>query len=360
MTWRQGVRSIVLVVIAAILASPAVAPTARLTAAAAPAAALQSGGSMRVVFVGDIAPATNETRGDDHATAEVTNKLNPDLICLNGDVQYVYGAREMFFSPVGFDGSWGRLHKPRIKCPAVGNHDVADPGPGAPGFRAYFTDALSNLPCRSEPNPCRPDLGYYIIDLPVSPGASQLGWYVVVIDSDCGRAGGGTGDTETPLCGNSDPMVQWMRDAIGRRAGTRKCGLVVDHHERWGTSFFADDPALNYPWQVGNHFRIELWESGHTHSTGRLGPMSWDGHLVNSGAGQRQLTSGAGGASLTPVRVNPPREGTRYRDNTKFGVNQLTLTSTPLPDGTMGGSWSTAFHYADGSVADQASAACWL
>jgi hypothetical protein len=86
--------------------------------------------------------------------------------------------------------------------------------------------------------------------------------------------------------------------------------------------------------------------------------MSPLGHL-SPGGGIRQITAGAGGRSLTPVRVNPAREGTRYRDNTKYGVNRLVLTSSTSPAGWQGGSWTSEFDYADGTVADQASAGCW-
>jgi hypothetical protein len=80
---------------------------------------------------------------------------------------------------------------------------------------------------------------------------------------------------------------------------------------------------------------------------------------LSPSGGIRQITAGAGGRSLTPVRVNPAREGTRYRDNTKYGVNRLTLTSSTSPAGWQGGTWTSEFDYTDGTVADRASAACW-
>ena len=90
----------------------------------------------------------------------------------------------MFHSAVGFDGNWGRF-KGLIR-PAEGNHDAADPGPGSPGFQEYFAGNLANLECSRLSPPSRPDLGYYDFDLP-------NGWYVLVLNSNCGRAPGATG-----------------------------------------------------------------------------------------------------------------------------------------------------------------------
>lgn len=316
----------------------------------------------RWAFVADISRPTNETEGFDEGTAELLVKLDPDGICVPGDVQYENGNRAMFESTVGFAGTYGRLVGDRLKCPAMGNHDVADPGPNAPGFSSFFASVLTGLPCEDDPIPCKPLEGYYGLDLDANRDGTA-DWYIIVINSNCQQAGGGTGDTQTPSCANDSPMVNWMRAYTAARHGGahsgRKCSIVVDHHERWGTLFFADNPALNYPWQVGNHFHWDVWESGHSHSTARMGAMTWDGHLSPTGSGQRQITSGAGGRSLSPVRLITPREGTRYRDNTRYGVELLTLTVTQDPAGWQGGAWSHVFYYSDGTTADAASAGCW-
>ena len=316
-------------------------------------AGLQAG-AIVVMSSGDISPPTNETRGDDYATSEIILAAQPDLVLTLGDNQYEFGSGAMFHSTLGFDGSWGRF-KGLIR-PAEGNHDAADPGPGSPGFQEYFAGNLANLECTRLSPPCRPDLGYYDFDL-------ANGWYVLVLNSNCGRAPGATGDVQTPACGPSSPQLTWLGFAQQRRHGGQtsgqKCSIVVWHHERWGTSFFADDPATHDFWLSLNHFHADIVLSGHTHSTARMGPMNPQGHLSTSGI--RQITAGAGGRSLTPVRVNPAREGTRYRDNTKYGVNRLVLTSSTSPAGWQGGTWTSEFDYVDGTVADNrnSSAGCW-
>jgi hypothetical protein len=343
---------VILVLVVAAGAGTGPAPT--------PAAA-QTTASFRVVMVGDISPPTNETKGDDHATAELIAKLDPDLVCLLGDVQYETGSGAMFNAPVGFDGSYGRLFRSKIRCVVQGNHDAADPGPGAPSLTAYFADAL-DLPCKADPTPCDPAAGYWVLDLDANRDG-RPDWYILGINSNCQRASGGTGDVQTPSCANDAPMLNWMRVATAARHGGttsgRKCSIVVDHHERWGSGFFADDPALNYPWQVGNHYHYDVWESGHTHSMARMGALTWDGHLSSTGSGQRQITSGAGGRSLTPFRVSPPREGTRERYNDKYGVQLLTLTVAQSPAGWVGGTWTSQFLFVDGTSTTPASAGCW-
>jgi hypothetical protein len=310
-------------------------------------------GDVVIMSSGDISPPTNETKGDDYATSEIILGAHPDLVLTLGDNQYEHGSGAMFHSAVGFEGSWGRFRG--LIRPAEGNHDAADAGPGSPGFQEYFADNLANLECTRLNPPCRPDQGYYDFDLP-------NGWYVLVLNSNCGRFDGHTGDVQTPACGQGSPQLAWLGFAQQRRHGGQtsgqKCSIAMWHHERWGTSFFADDPATHQFWLTLNHFHADIVLAGHTHSTARMGPMSPLGHLSPAG-GIRQITAGAGGRSLTPVRVNPPREGTRYRDNTKYGVNRLILTSSTSSAGWQGGNWTSEFDYTDGTVVDRASAGCW-
>jgi hypothetical protein len=179
--------------ILALVAVPAVRPAEPAAASLGPAyrdahLGLQTG-AVVVMSSGDISPPTNETKVDDHATSEIILAAHPDLVLTLGDNQYETGSGAMFHSAIGFDGSWGRI-KGLIR-PAEGNHDAADPGPGSPGFQEYFADNLANLECTRLNPPCRPDLGYYDFDLP-------NGWYVLVLNSNCGRAGGNTGGCPDP------------------------------------------------------------------------------------------------------------------------------------------------------------------
>jgi hypothetical protein len=313
-------------------------------------------GNVVVMSSGDISPEITDPKSDDFATSEIIVRAQPDLVLTLGDNQYFDGNRALFHSALGFDGSWGRV-KGLIR-PAEGNHDAADPGAGSPGFQDYFADNLANLECTRLNPPCRPDQGYYDFDLP-------NGWYVLVLNSNCRRSDGSTGDVETPACGRGSPQLAWLNFAQQRRHGGqhsgRKCSIAVWHHERWGTWFFADDPVTQELWLSLNRFHADLVLSGHTHSTARLGAMTPQGHLAPGGNGIRQISAGAGGKSLSPLRLNRPREGTRYRNGTRYGVNRLVLTSATSPAGWQTGSWISEFDYTDGTVGDNrnSTAGCW-
>jgi hypothetical protein len=350
-----GIARVTLGLLLAVAVAAAFTPVPASTSGAVAAAgrgpayrpALQAPGTVTLVFSGDISPPTNEFKGDDHATAQLVLAIGPDLICTAGDNQYETGSGAMFGSPVGFHGSWGKFHA-LIRCPAEGNHDAADGGAGSPGFQRYFASTLADLPCRQLSPPCRPDLGFYDLDLP-------NGWYVLVLNSNCGLPP----DPATPSCAAGSEQLAWLNFAQQRRHDRQRCSIAFWHHERWGTSFFADDDRTQQFWLSLNQFHADIVGSGHSHSTARMGPMTPSGSLAPLGAGIRQITAGAGGRSLTPHRVNPPRTGTRYRDNTKYGVNRLTLTTAMNPAGWLGGGWTSEFDYVDGTVVDQASAGCW-
>jgi hypothetical protein len=339
---------LVLVVVVCALAAPQLQP--------APA---QAQAPFRLVLVADISPPRAEPKGDDHATAEVAYKLNPVKLLTGGDNQYEGGSRDDFFSPVGFDGSYGRLLKPKIIA-TVGNHDVADPGPGAPSQIAYFQDFYDSLPCRNDPVPCHPERGYFVVDYDANRDGI-LDWFSVHLDSDCGRYNGSTGDPQTPSCADNGEQANWLRSVFAARHGGqtsgRKCSIMVWHHEYIGTSFFANDDSTRAFWLVGNHFHNDGVGSGHTHGSARMGPMTWDRHLSASG-GQRQWTFGAGGRSLTPHRVTPP-EGLRERDNTRYGVMTLDLSVSQSAAGWQGGAWTSQFHFTNGTTTPPATAGCW-
>ena len=324
-----------------------------------------NGGVFELAWTGDISPPVGEPRGDDYGTSELALGGQPDAVALPGDLVYECGSPAAFTSPVGYHGSWGRL-KGISYFPVLGNHDVCEDGPGSPTWRSYFADQLANLPCTQLTPPCRPDLGYYDRDLDVNSDG-RPDWYVLVLDSNCQRFNGSTGDTETASCGDGSPQHEWLKAAMGRRHGGQtsgqKCSIAIWHHERWGTTTFGDDPVTQQFILTLNHFHNDIILSGHAHALARLGAMTWDGHLAAEGQGQRQITAGVGGRSRLPFRVNPQREGTRYRSNTNYGIGWLRLTASQSSAGWTGGSWTHEFRLVgndgQGSTVDQATAGCW-
>jgi hypothetical protein len=192
-------------------------------------------------------------------------------------------------------------------------------------------------------------------------------WYILVLDANCQRFNGSTGDTETAACGDGSPQHEWLKAAMSRRHGGQtsgqKCSIAIWHHERWGTTTFGDDPVTEQFILTLNHFHNDIILSGHAHALARLGAMTWNGHLAPEGQGQRQITAGVGGRSRLPFRVNPQREGTRYRSNTNYGIGWLRLTASQSSAGWTGGSWTHEFRLVgndgQGSTVDQATAGCW-
>lgn len=337
----------------------------------APAAADPTGpyswpaGGARWAFVADVAPPVGETTGPfDQATAELLVSLKPDGICQPGDLMYEHGEIEMFRSPLGYDGSYGRLVGPKVLCPAPGNHDASAPGPGATGLNTYFAELFASLPCKADPVPCQPERGYYGIDLDTNRDA-RPDWFIVTLDSNCGRAAGGTGDVDTASCAGDGEQVRWLNAFFAARHGGqtsgRKCSIAVWHHEYIGSGFFANDDATRQFWLALNHWHNDLVMSGHSHSEARFGPMTWDRHLSPTGSGMRQITEGMGGRSHTDFRVNPAPEGLRYRYNgPAFGVETLDLAVSQSPAGWQGGTWTHQFHHTDGTVdGPPAAAGCW-
>ena len=284
-----------------------------------------------LVAAGDIAPDPFRPwlgGQDDLATANLVEALAPDRVLALGDNQYEFGKLEAFTHPEGYAQSWGRQSIYDRTCPVAGNHEYWTT-PGATGFQTYFAGRLQECAQTG-----RPDLGWYRLrsgdlagvcpqhrlrpDQPfTSPSATPL------------RAG--------PLAPAGPPG----------HAG-RRCILAYWHHQRWG-NYFPDDGRLRYLWNALNHVHADLVVAGHEHSYARFTAMTWDGHAAAFGRGIRQIVVGTGGRSVLPF-TNPPREGTRYRDDQHFGVLKLTLRD---------GSWSSAFHRTDGIVDDSVAAGCW-
>ena len=66
-------------------------------------------------------------RGDDYGTSELALGGQPDAVALPGDLVYECGSPAAFTSPVGYDGSWGRL-KGISYFPAPADRGIAGDG----------------------------------------------------------------------------------------------------------------------------------------------------------------------------------------------------------------------------------------
>jgi hypothetical protein len=317
------------------------ATTARLvgTAAAAPAAWNQ------IMGAGDISADPDTTTTADLATSEIMIQASPATVFTAGDNQYPRGQIEDFTHPDGYAGSWGRAALKSKTCPAVGNHEYADPLPGPAGYLAYF----------SPPCPHRPDLEYAtyrdasgvtrrirtVYAYRPAPGS---GWWAYVLDSECNHTGWEPG----PSCARYSNQLNWFRAHMA--AHPVRCRIVFYHHPRYGNGApFGDDAQVYWLYAVAAYAgRASLIINAHNHAYERFTSMTPDGAIDGSFTAPRSITVGTGGAPLIAFS-KPARTGTRYRDARHHGVLRITLGN---------GYWATEFDRTDGVVADKASAGC--
>jgi acid phosphatase type 7 len=225
--------------------------------------------SAQLVAAGDVGSCSS--RGDE-ATAQLLDRL-PGTIALLGDSVYERGSADEYRRCF----AWAR-HKSRIK-PAIGNHEY-----GTPGGRGYFS--YFRVP------------QWYSYEL----GA----WHVVVLNSNCGPAGG---------CGNDSSQARWLRKDLA--AHPTLCTLAYAHHPRFSSGPHGPDRTLSALWSILRSEGVDIYLAGHDHDYERFAPR---GSL-------RQFVVGTGGRSLYPLI--PRVLGSEAGQSFAYGLLALTLR----PDG---------------------------
>jgi hypothetical protein len=241
-------------------------------------------GTAVLLAAGDIASCSS--RGDE-ATAKLVAHLK-GTVALLGDIAYENGSTADFGC---YDASWGRF-KPRTR-PAVGNHEYLTAG-AAPYF-AYFGAAAGN-----------PAKGYYSYKL----GA----WHVVVLNSNCGNAGG---------CDAGSPQDRWLRrDLVRHRT---RCTLAYWHHALFSSGQHGSNTYMRRIW--GDLYRAgaDVVLNGHDHDYERFAPQTPSGTL-DPRRGIREFVVGTGGKNH--YSIGPPIANARMQNDTAFGILKLTLRPT--------------------------------
>jgi len=188
-----------------------------------------------------------------------------------------------------YDPSWGR-HKARTR-PSPGNHDYNTSG--ATGYYNYF-GALAGPASR----------GYYSYDL----GA----WHIVSLNSNVSMSAGSAQEV-------------WLRADLA--ASTKTCTIAYWHHPRFSSgSNHGSSTQSAGVWQALYDAGAEIVISGHDHEYERFAPQT-PGAAADPARGIREFIVGTGGAGLYSFAT--PLPNSEVRDNTSFGVLQLTLK----PDG---------------------------
>jgi hypothetical protein len=262
---------------------------------------------VRLVAAGDLAckpgMAPSATECQAAATALLAESLHPDVVLTLGDEQYDVGRAEDFVE--SYERTWGRLKA--ITHPVPGNHEYA--GGRATGYYAYFGDAAHG-----------PD-GWYSFDLP------EVGWHVIVLNSECSAVGG---------CGRGSRQYEWLRSDLDATSSQRI--LAAWHHPRWSSGLHHSDATYEPFWQLLAAHGADLVLSGHDHHYERFAP---DDDVV-------QLVVGTGGRNLYPAQF--AEADTVVRSSDGFGVLELLLR----PQGYIG-----AFRPVEGNpFSDSFSAGC--
>ncbi len=224
-----------------------------------------------LVAAGDIASCRST---GDEATARLVAKT-PGTVAVLGDAVYEYGTAKEFRQCY----SW-RKFRARTKA-ALGNHEYGT-GSAAAAI-AYF-----KLPRR----------GYYSYEL----GA----WHVVVLNSNCGLAGG---------CEDGSPQQRWLEQDLAEHPAA--CTLAYWHHPRWSSGLHGSDATVAPLWRTLARAGADVVLAGHDHHYERFAPID----------GIRSFVVGTGGRSHYPVLRRLP-ESRRYAWRS-YGVLRLTLR----PDG---------------------------
>jgi hypothetical protein len=235
-----------------------------------------------LIAVGDVA-SCNSTA--DEANAQLVATI-PGTIALLGDIAYERGSAADFTQC--YDPAWGAF-KSRTR-PAPGNHEYGTPG--AAGYFGYF-GTLAGVGTQ----------GYYSYNL----GA----WHVVVLNSNCLRAGG---------CAAGSRQERWLRSDL--RRSRAKCTLAYWHHPRFSSGPHGDNATVAPLWRALYDARAELVLSGHDHDYERFRPQTADGRL-DPNRGIREIVVGTGGKSLYPLFRHTANSW--VGNDQTYGVLRLTL-----------------------------------
>lgn len=262
--------------------TPTLTPTPIITSTPVP-----SGKTAVLLAAGDIArcgsPGSSET-------AAIISKYPSALLAPLGDNAYESGTLTEY--QTCYDPVWGQFNN-RAR-PAVGNHEYLTPG--AQGYFAYFGAVAGD-----------PTKGYYSYNL----GS----WHVVVLNSECGNAGG---------CGVKSPQETWLSADLA--AHPSACTLAYFHEPYFNSGYGGQNqfiaPLVTDLYNAG----VELMLSGHAHDYERFSPQDPSGNL-DTAKGIVQIVVGTGGSNFTPLNF-PLMPNSVTSNDTTFGVLKLTLNPT--------------------------------
>ena len=299
-----------------------------------PAAALTAGDPV-IAAAGDIAcdPAASGFHGG-NGTANGCSALKTSNLLVGaplagvlplGDNQYECGGLRAFQTSYAL--SWGRVD-PAIVHPVAGNHEYdtksqdpkgtdCSPTANAAGYFAYFGASAGD-----------PSKGYYSYDV----GS----WHLIALNANC----------KFVPCKAGSAQELWLKNDLLTHPSA--CTLAYWHQPRFSSGGNGGTSSVAAFWNDLYASHAEVVLNGHLHAYERFAPLNPSGAL-DSTNGIREFVVGTGGDNHG--KFGSIRSGSQVRNNTTFGVLELTLGSTsyswsfvPAGSGTFTDSGNEACH----------------
>jgi hypothetical protein len=256
-----------------------------------------------IAAAGDIACATNSPYFNGGAgtptrcrQGDTANLLAPGLAAVLplGDAQFCCGALDAFTA--SYAPTWGRLKA--VTRPVLGNREYGTSN--ADGYFDYFNGAGAS----SGPAGKRGE-GFYSYDV----GA----WHLIALNSNCTHVG----------CAVGSDQDRWLHADLA--AHPNACTLAYAHNARFSSgkpgSSISFGPMYKTLYQAG----VDIVLGAHSRSYERFALQNHVGK-ASPKFGIREFVVGTGGHSLGAFGTS--RRNSEVRDNTTFGVLELTLAPT--------------------------------
>jgi hypothetical protein len=228
--------------------------------------------------------------------AETGALLPPGLagVLTLGDAQYCCGSAAAYAA--SYDPTWGQSKA--ITHPVPGHVDYATPG--AAGYFDYFNGpGAATGPAGSR------DQGYYSFDI----GA----WHLVALNSNCRQV----------ACSAGSAQERWL--AADLAAHPVSCTLAFMHAGRFGSGRPGGSISVGAMYRTLYEAGVDVALSAHARHYERFAPQTSVGR--SPAFGIRQFVVGTGGHSLGTIK-DPPKKFSEVRENSTFGVLELTLRPT--------------------------------
>ena len=210
-----------------------------------------------------------------------------------GDAQNCCGALSAYTA--AYEPTWGQSKA--ITRPAIGNRDYATPG--AAGYFDYF-----NGPGAPAGPAGNRDQGYYSFNL----GA----WHLVALNSNC----------TIVACAAGSAQERWLRADLA--AHPTSCTLAYMHAGRFSSGNPGGALSMAPLYRALYEAGVDVALAGHARHYERFAPQTAVGR--SPAFGIRQFVVGTGGHSLGTIGA--PKKYSEVRQNTTFGVLELTLEAT--------------------------------